>query len=90
MKYGDLYTTCCISPLHTKSAGSGVQVPTADIPSGEIQIALILTAGTYLGLHPKNISAPPTVLMLWMFSMIPFTEPRGIPQLTGGRKIYCN
>ena len=58
--------------MHTRSAGFGVQVPSADIPSGDRQVALILPAGTYLGLHLKNIWAPPTVLMLSMFSMIPF------------------
>ena len=26
-----------ISPLHTRSAGSGVQLPTTDIPSGDLQ-----------------------------------------------------
>ena len=35
-----------------------------------LQVALILPAGTYLGLHLNNIWAPPTVLILWMFSMI--------------------
>ena len=51
--YGDPYA--CLSPLHTRSAGSGVQVPTADIPSGDTQVAFILPAGTYPGLHLKNI-----------------------------------
>ena len=84
-------TLCFISPLHTRSAGFGVQVPTTDIPSGDIQVALILLAGTYLGLHLKNIWAPPTVLILWMFSIKPFSGARGIPQLTGGRKLVaCN
>jgi len=45
----------CISPLHTRSAGSGVQVPTPDTPSGDIQVALILPAGTNPGLHLKSI-----------------------------------
>ena len=44
-----------ISPLHTKSAGSGVQVPFGDIPSGDRQVALILLAGTYVGLQPNTI-----------------------------------
>ena len=83
--YGCLYT--CISPLHTRSAGSGVQVPTADTPSGDTQVALILPDGIYPGLHLKNIWAPPTVRMLWMFSMIPFSGAWGTPQLTRGRKL---
>ena len=82
--YGRLYA-CCISPLHTRSAGSGVQVPTTDTPSGDAQVAVILPAGTYLGLHLKYITAPPTVLVLWMFSMEPFLGTVGISQLTGGR-----
>ena len=77
---------CYISPLHTRSAGSGVQFLVDDT-----QVALILLAGTYLGLHLKTIRAPPTVLTLWMFSMIPFSGAVGIPQLTRGRKlIVCN
>ena len=64
--YGGLYAYF-ISPLHTRSAGSGVQVPTADIPSGNLQVALILPGGTYPGLHLKTNS---TVLM---FSIIPFS-----------------
>ena len=79
-----LYT--CVLPLHTRSAGSEVQLLVDDV-----QVALILPAGTYLGLHLKNISAPPTVLILCMFSMIPFFGAWGIPQFTGGRKLtICN
>ena len=39
---------CIVSPLHRRSAGSGVQIPSTDIPSGDIQVAPILLAGTYL------------------------------------------
>ena len=75
----------CISPLHTKSAGSGVQVPTADIPSGDIQVALILPARTNPGMHLKTTS------VALMFSIIPFSGEGGILQLTGGGKlIVCN
>ena len=52
--YGGLYT-CFISLLHTRAAGSGVQVPSTDIPSGEAQVAFIIPAGTYPGLHLKII-----------------------------------
>ena len=83
-----MVTFCLLSsPLHTRSAGSGVQVPTADIPFGDTQVAFILPAGTYRGLHLKNIWAPPTVPTLWMFSTKPFPGAGGIPQLTGGRKL---
>ena len=74
--------TCYISPLHTRSAGSGIQLLVDDI-----QVALILPAGTNPELHLKTIWAPPTVLMLCMFSMIPFSEAVGIPQSTAGRKL---
>ena len=77
----------CISPLHTRWAGSGVQVPTPDTPSGDVQVALILPVGTNTGLHLKTIWAPPTVLISWMFSIIPFSGARGIPQSTRGRKL---
>ena len=76
-----------ISPLHTRSAGFGVQLPTTDIPSGDAQVALILPAGTKRSLHLKNITAPLTVVMLWMFSIEPFLGAAGTLQLTGGRKV---
>ena len=71
----------CISPLHTRSAGSGVQVPTTDVPSGDTQVALILPARIKPGLHLKTTS------VALMFSIIPFSGTGGIPQLTGERKI---
>ena len=75
----------CILLLHTKSAGSGVQVPTADIPSGDIQVALILPARTNPGMHLRTTS------VALMFSMIPFSGTGGVLQLTGGRNfIVCN
>ena len=82
----DCLYTCHISPLHTRSAGFGVQVPTADIPSGDAQVALILPTGIKRSSHLKTIWAPP-VLMLGKFSMIPFLGAWGTPQLTGGRKL---
>ena len=75
-------TTNYLSPLHTRVAGSGVQVPFTVIPS-DVQFAFILPAGTYPRAHMKNISAPSRVL--WYISMKPFRGPVGIPQLTGGR-----
>ena len=80
MIYGGLYVYF-ISPLHTRSAGSGVQLPFTDIPSGDIQVAFILLAGTNPELHLKTTS---TVLM---FSIIPFSGARAIPQLTEKRKL---
>ena len=74
-----------ISPLHTRSAGFGVQVPTTDIPSADTQVALILPAGTKPGLHLKTTS------VVLMFSIIPFSGTGGVLQLTGGKKlIVCN
>ena len=67
----------CDSPLQTRSAGFGTHLPLDDT-----QVALIIPAGTKRSLHLKNIWAPPTVLMLWMLSMEPFTGSWGIPQLT--------
>jgi len=69
--------------MHIRVAGSGVQVPSVVTPSGEVQFALILPAGTYPGAHMKNISAPNSVL--WYISIKPFRGPVGIPQLTGGK-----
>ena len=71
----------CDSPLQTRSAGFGVQ-----LAFDGVQVDLILPAGTKLSLHLKNTWAPPTVVMLWKFSMIPFSGAWGIPQLTGGRR----
>jgi len=68
-----------ISPLHIRVAGSGVQVPS------NVQLALILPAGTYPGAHMKNISAPNSEL--WYISMKPFRGPMGIPQLTGRKGV---
>ena len=76
---------CFISPLHTRSAGSGVQVPTTDIPSGDTQVAILFPAGTNPVLHLKTISVPP-MLMLSVFSMEPFRGPLGLTQLTEERK----
>ena len=45
-----------ISPLHIRSAGSGVQIPSTDIPSGDMQVALILPARIKPGLHLKTTS----------------------------------
>ena len=78
--YSGLYAYC-ISPLHTRPAGSGVQVPTADIPFADTQVALILPAGTYPGLHLKTTS------VALMFSIIPLSGAGGVPQLTGKRKL---
>jgi len=66
--------------LHIRLAGSGVQVPSAAIPS-DVQFAPILPAGTNPGAHMKNISAPPGDL--GYISIKPFRGPMGIPQLTG-------
>ena len=73
-----------ISPLHTRAAGSGVQVPSTVLPS-DVQFALILPAGTYPGAHMKNISAPTSVL--WYGLIKPFRGPMGIPQLTGRKEV---
>ena len=78
--YSGLYAYF-ISPLHTRLAGSGVQVPSTDIPSGDTQVALILPAGTYPGLHLKTTS------VALILSMIPFSGIGGILQLTGERKL---
>ena len=71
-------------------AGSGVQVPSTVTPS-DVQIALILLAGTNPGAHLKNICAPPSVL--WYGSMEPFRGAVGIPQSTTvsdvNKKLKC-
>lgn len=73
-----------ISPLHVRLAGSGIQVPLADIPS-DVQSALIVPAGTYPEAHMKDITAPTSVLEI--FTMKPFRGAVGIPQLTGRKKV---
>ena len=78
--YSGLYAYF-ISPLHTRLAGSGVQVPSTDIPSGDTQVALILPARTYPGLHLKTTS------VALILSMIPFSGIGGVLQLTGERKL---
>ena len=40
---------------HKVSRVWGPGISTTDIPSGDIQVALILSAGTYPGLHLKTI-----------------------------------
>ena len=68
--------------MHTRVAGSGVQVPFDDIPS-DVHTAVILPVGTNPVLHLKSISAPPSVL--GTATMEPFPGATGIPQLTGGK-----
>ena len=43
------------SHVHARPAGSGVHIPL------DVQVAVILPAGTNTGLHLKNISAPSVV-----------------------------
>ena len=68
--------------MHTEVAGFGVHVPFGDIPS-DVHTAVIFPVGTNPVSHLKNISAPPSVLLI--FTMEPFPGTTGIPQLTKGR-----
>ena len=65
--------------MHTEVAGSGVQVPSGDIPS-DLHTAVLFPVGTNPVLHLKSISAPPSVL--GTVTMEPFPGAVGIPQLT--------
>ena len=65
--------------MHTRVAGSGVQVPFGDIPS-DVHTAIIFPVGTNPVLHLKNISAPPSVF--GTVTMEPLSGAAGIPQLT--------
>ena len=69
-------------PMHTRVAGSGVQVPFGDIPS-DVHTAVILPVGTNPVSHLKIISVPPSVL--GTATTEPFPGAIGIPQLTGGK-----
>ena len=68
--------------MHTRVAGSGVQVPFGDTPS-DMHTALILPVGTKPVLHLKSISVLLTVL--GTFAMEPFPGATGILQLTKGK-----
>ena len=68
--------------MHTREAGSGVQVPFGDIPS-DTHTVLILPVGTNPVSHLKIMSVPPSVL--GTFAMEPFPGAVGIPQLTKGK-----
>ena len=68
--------------MHTRVAGSGVQVPFGDIPS-DTHTVLILPVGTNPVSHLKSMSVPPSVL--GTFAMEPFPGAVGIPQLTKGK-----
>ena len=65
--------------MHTRVAGSGVQVPFGDTPF-DLHTAVLFPVGTNPVLHLKSISAPPSVL--GTFAMEPFPGAIGIPQLT--------
>ena len=67
-----------ISHVHTRAAGSEVQLPSA------VHTALILPAGTNPGLHMKIISAPSSVL--WYGSTTPFSGAVGSLQLAVERR----
>ena len=68
--------------MHTRVAGSGVQVPFGDIPS-DVHTVVIFLVGTNPVLHLKIISASPNVLGI--VPMEPFSGAIGIPQLTERR-----
>ena len=68
--------------MHTRVAGSGVQVPFGDTPF-DLHTAVLFPVGTNPVLHLKSISAPPSVL--GTFAMEPFPGAVGIPQLTKGK-----
>ena len=70
-------------PLHTRVAGSGVQVPFGDIPS-DVHTAVLFPVGTNPVLHLKIISASPSVL--GTATMEPLSGAIGIPQLTERRQ----
>ena len=69
--------------MHTRVAGSGVQVPFGDIPS-DVHTAVILPVGTNPVSHLINISVSPSVL--GTATMEPFPGAVGIPQLTKRRE----
>ena len=73
-----LGSTHCL-PMHTRVAGSGVQVPFGDTPS-DVHTAVLLPVGTNPVLHLKSISVPPSVLGTAV--MEPLSGAVGIPQLT--------
>ena len=65
--------------MHTRVAGSGVQVPFGDTPF-DLHIAVIFPVGTNPVSHLKSMSVPPSVL--GTFAMEPFPGATGILQLT--------
>ena len=84
IKYRSRVESCtCFVTHHYKQGQQGFGVQLA---FDGVQVDLILPAGTKLSLHLKKIWAPPTVVMLWKFSMMPFSGAWGIPQLTEGRR----
>ena len=64
------------SHVHVRLPGSGVHNPL------DAQVAVILVAGTNIGLHLNEISAPSVVF--WYGSIEPSVGGVGSPQLTGG------
>ena len=69
--------------MHTRVAGSGVQVPFGDTPS-DVHTAVLLPVGTNPVSHLKTISIPPNVL--GTVTMEPLSGAAGIPQLTERKK----
>ena len=65
--------------MHTRVAGSGVQVPFGDTPS-DVHTAVIFPVGTNPVLHLKIISVPPSVF--GTATKEPLSRAVGIPQLT--------
>ena len=70
--------------MHTRVAGSGVQVPFGDIPS-DVHTAVLFPVGTNPVSHLKIISVPPSVL--GTAAMEPLPGAVGIPQLTERREL---
>ena len=71
--------------MHTRVAGSGVQVPFGDTPS-DVHTAVLLPVGTNPVLHLKTISVPPSVL--GTAAMEPLSGAVGILQST--ERSTCN
>ena len=65
--------------MHTRVAGSGVQVPFGDIPS-DVHTAVIFPVGTNPVSHLKSISVPPSVF--GTAAKEPLSGAVGILQLT--------
>ena len=70
--------------MHTRVAGSGVQVPFGDIPS-DVHTAVIFPVGTNPVLHLKSILVPPSVL--GTATKEPFSGATGVTQLTEGNEM---